>query len=294
MRNRIQGLLVSVLGLASAALFALAGASCDSAAIQCVAGHGPFIAKYEVKAGSSSTCLDNFAGFPVLGEEIGLSTYLAPNSDGTLADYNKRKIAIQSGTLGGTLQSFGLGDTAREKAYALGDYTTDPDANNLCYAGGANGTAALAMADLDIPATDDGMGGMTPAIHLQQEWSNIKVYVTADVPGTQMVGEMVFRDVIAGCTSEYKVIGLFPAHFCGVEVHVDDDNDPSTPSENDDADPDNDDTPNLEPSDDECSPDADPSKGRVFGSGINPDFAVQCDPALFYCTLTTPPLTGNP
>lgn len=281
MRNRIQGLLLGAMGIASAAFFTLSGASCGSAAIQCVAAHGSYIAKYDLVSGDAA-CL----GLP--GEEIGLSTYLGAGEK--TADYNNRKLAVQSATLGGTLGELGTGDPAEGKPYAFGDYTTDPDANNICYAGGANGTAALAVAEINIAATDDGMGNTTPAIHLRQTWSNIRVYVTAAVPGTQMVGEMKFEDLEAGCEASYKVTGLFPAVPCGIDV--DDDNDPMTDAADDDADTMNPDP--QQPDNAACSPVADPASGRVFGSGINPDFSTTCDPTLLYCVLTTAPLTGAP
>jgi len=281
MKHRIHGLLAGAMGLASAAFFALSGASCSQPAIQCVAGHGPFYAKYEL-VGGDAACLG------LDGEEIGLSTFLAPNADGSLADYSKRTIAIQSTTMGDLVRDReGAGFTLSEredKAYAYGDYTTDPDANNICYAGGANGTAALAAADVNIPEFDTGevddMGNpvLLPAVHLRQEWKNIKVYVTAGVPGTQAVGEMHFEDVLAGCQADYKFVALFPAVFCGAEVDTDGDGEPDS----------------YAPDDTLCLPDPDPAVGRVFGSGINPDFETTCDPDLLYCVLTSAPLTGNP
>jgi hypothetical protein len=306
--KHLKGLLVGAAGLVSAAFFALSGASCSQPAIQCVVAHypgGSYFVKYTVVSGDESCYggILNAVGYPTLGEDIALSTYLQPTADGKFADFSNRKVAVQSMVMGAIFADEvgnGRNDDA-DLPYALGEYTTSPDANNLCYAGGAGGTSALAAAELNVPDFDTGevdpmtnMPIILPAEHYKQEWKNIKVYVTAGVTGTQIVGEMHFEDVIAGCSADYKFVGVFPSVHCEKEVHVDDDNDPSTDSANDDADPDNDDVPLLEPDQDACLPDADPEKGRVFGSGINPDFPVTCDTDMHFCVLTDAPLTGNP
>ncbi|MDI1448790.1 hypothetical protein [Polyangium sp. 6x1] len=291
MKHRIHSVLVGAMGLASAAFFAFSGASCSQPTIQCVVSHYPFFAKYELVSGDEA-CLG------LKGEDIGMSTYLAPNADKTLADYNDRSVAIQSSTLGLLARDReGAGyDLGKDKPFAFGKYTTNPDANNLCYAGGANGSAALASADMNIEAFDtgevDAMGNpvILPAMHLQQEWRNIKVYVTAGAPGTQVVGDMVFRDVMAGCEATYKFIALSPSVPCGIDV--DDDNNPKTDAANDDADPANDD-PQV-PLDLLCDSEAHPDQGIAIGSGINPDFPVRCDPETLHCILSGDPLPGRP
>lgn len=253
-------------------LLALSGASCSQPEIQCVVGHGPYFAKYELLEGTGS-CAE------LKGGEIGLATYFRPNADRTLVDYDKRRISIQSRILGSLQQraeEFGVADPALAP-FGIGDYTNDPDEGNLCYAGGANGTPALSVAEQnvpEIPAMDDGMGGMTdpiPAEHLRQEWKNLKVYVTAQVPGTQMTGEMTFENVVEGCSARYKMVALFPSVYCGVDA----DGDEATPDV---------------ASDEQCSAEADPDRGRVIGSGINPDFKTKCDPELLHCVLAETPL----
>lgn len=282
MRHRISGFLAGVAGLASAAFFALSGASCSQPAIQCVAGHGPFFAKYELVSGTGSCAA-------LTGEDIGLSTYLAPNADRTLADYNDRSIAIQSSTVGQVFQDYNGGVdnadkmtpviTTDDKAYGLGKYTTAPDDNNICFAGGFD-VGAMSEADVNVPETyfgDDDMGMPItgPAVHLKQSWKNVKVYVTAGVPGTQAVGEMHYEDVIEGCQADYKFVALFPSVYCGEDA----DGDEMTPDTAQDK---------------LCDPVANPDEGRVFGSGINPDFKTRCDPDLLHCVLTETPLPGNP
>jgi hypothetical protein len=273
MKTKTKTSMAAAMAISSAlGLLGLSGASCGQPDIQCVVGHGPFFARYELIEGEGS-CAE------LRGGEIGLSTYLAPNADRSLANYGERRIAVQSRLLGDLLhrgEEFGVADPDSQP-YALGDYTNLPDEGNVCYAGGANGTPALSVAEQsvpEIPAMDNGMGGMTepiPAAHVRQEWTNLKIYVTAQVPGTQMTGEMTFEDVLEGCSARYKVVALFPSVYCGVDA----DGDESTPEV---------------ASDEQCDPRADPAKGRVFGSGINPDFKTRCDPELLHCVLAETPL----
>jgi hypothetical protein len=252
--------------------FGLAGTSCAQPEIQCVVGHGAYFAKYELLEGMG-TCAE------LKGGEIGLATFFRPNADRTLADYDQKRISVQSGILGGLVQraeEFGVAN-AQMQPYAIGDYTTDPDDKDLCYAGGANGTAALSVAEQrlpEIPAMDDGMGGMTdpiPAEHVRQQWQNLKIYVTAQVPGTQITGEMTFENVLEGCSARYKVVALFPSVYCGVDA----DGDAKTPDV---------------ASDEQCAAEADPDRGRILGSGLNPDFKTKCDPELLHCVLDEKPL----
>lgn len=269
MNKRIMRFLVGAAGLAGATVLSLAGASCSQPSISCVVGHGAFYARYTLVSQTGTGCGD------LTGDDIGMSTYLAPNADKSLANYDSRSLAVQSSLLGDLRQTWeGLQgpdyDVVNNKAYAFGAYTSKPDDGNICYAGGANGTAALVPAELNLPEVtvteDDGTMTTTPAQHVRQEWKNIRVYVTADVPGTQAVGEMTYEDVTAGCSATYTFVALYPSVYCG----LDDDEDPMTPDIVDEE---------------ACNPVADPSKGRVFGSGINPDFKVRCDPQVLHCVL---------
>jgi hypothetical protein len=332
MKRKIHDALLGLVGVAGLAFFALSGASCEIPKMQCAVGHGPFTVVYEVTSGDAScyetphkqiggACgnydlLDtdpDCAGLAKV-EEVGFATYLTPkgrrevkddtgkvigiDSDG--ADYHTRKIAVQSTTMGaayrgevpiGTVAPDGSGEP-----YAIGKYTSDPDAQDLCYAGGANGTEALNVAEINFP--DD-------MVHFRQTWSGIKFYVTEGVPGTQVVGNMKFEDVTAGCSVEYKFTGIYPAVFCGAAVmgQRDDDGDPNTPPENDtddDGDPmtpvtDDDGMPGpdmdaevtvgYDPDDGACDPVANTAAGRPTGSGINPDFKTYCHPDYLHCVL---------
>jgi hypothetical protein len=325
MKRRFHDALLGIVGLAGVAFFALSGASCEKTEMQCAVGHGAFIIKYAVTSGDAA-CYPGGAA-----EEIGFSTYLASRpktetitkaEDGENittvtspgADYNTRTIAIQSTFMGGNLQDrSGAGLKAASRAYAFGDYTSNPDDANVCFAGGG-AVGAMSVADLDADAFDTGelddmmMPIILPAFHYRQEWKNVRLYVTEGIPGTQAVGEMTFENLTAGeeCTASYKFVALYPAVHCEAEIlmdrQVDDDEDPATPSDNDDADPTKmdeiviGDFVRAEIDDDLClaapevgwtkpPPGTEYKPARVFGSGINPDFKTHCDVDLGYCVL---------
>jgi hypothetical protein len=254
--------LVALAALGAPLFLGLSGASCSQPAIQCVVAHSPFYAKYTLVEGTGSCA-------QIKGDAIGMSTFLRPNADRTGANYDSRRIAIQSDTLGKLLQERdGLGAGDEDLPYAVGDYTSEPDANQICFAGTAD--KPLAAADMDVPEVPD---KSLPAKHLRQEWKNVRLYVTADAPGTQAIGEMVYEDVLEGCKATYTFVALAPAVYCeGTGT---------------------DGKPNGKPDDSLCDPKADPAHGRTFGSGINPDFKTRCDPELLYCVLAETPLPAR-
>jgi hypothetical protein len=313
MKQRIHDALLGLVGLAGIAFFALSGASCEAPGMTCAAGHGPFFVKYKLTSGDEA-CLG------MTGDEVGFNTYLTPvgrtevkddtgkviavNSDS--ADYNTRNIAIQSDYMGGQYRALVpvnvVPPAGSGVPYAFGPYTSKPDDGDLCYAGGGGGTAALAAAEFNFPG--DPMDPMDPGVHLRQEWSDVSLFVTANVPGTQVAGKMKFEDVVAGCSAEYTFYGLYPSIYCGEDVmgQADNDGDPSTPVENDtddDEDPmtpvtDDDGMPGPDMDAEEvigvkavdlyCDAKGDPASGRL-GSGINPDFKTICDPVDFHCVV---------
>ncbi|HVK69098.1 MAG TPA: hypothetical protein VM694_31790 [Polyangium sp.] len=263
MKQRPSFLAAAAFGLG---LASFGGASCSQPPIQCVVGHGPFIAKYTLVEGTGACAA-------LVGEEIGVSTFLAPNEDRTLADYDKRSIAVQSDTFGGLVREReGLGAGEDDLPYALGAYTTNPDEKDLCFAGGAAGTAALAAAELDLPEAEimDAMGNPVtlPAKRLRQTWENLSVYVTAAAPGTQMVGTMTYEDLLEGCSATYTFVALFPAVHCAKADVAG--------------------NPTNEPDDALCATKGNAAEG-VQPSGINPDYRVKCDPTLLYCVLDETP-----
>lgn len=87
------------------------------------------------------------------------------------------------------------------------------------------------------------------ATSITYQFANVKMYSAPDAPGTQLTGDLTYtRD---GCTAEYTVRALWPATGCDPE--------------------------STKPAD-LCGE----------GSGINPDFAVECDADLGVCVPSKP------
>lgn len=110
-----------------------------------------------------------------------------------------------------------------------------------------------------------------PAIDIKVEWSNVKVYVTAQSPGTQFVGDMTYTEDIDGvtCTAKYRVLGIWPYVECGVYEY--------------------DECGNLisaTPDDSLCH--LDPATAPPGSVLIDPAFDTVCDPDLLYCVAATP------
>jgi hypothetical protein len=125
----------------------------------------------------------------------------------------------------------------------------------------------LTPARLEAPALPAGLadGGTQPdggppaqtAQNITYEWSNLRIYNTPEIPGTQFVAELRYTE--NGCTAEYTAKGIWPVVSCGV---------------------------GGKPDESRCDPFPDPSVGRLRGSGINPIFPVTCDPVALICVLT--------
>lgn len=119
-------------------------------------------------------------------------------------------------------------------SYSLGDFAAQPDADELC------GAAAMSVAEKHVPAT-----AVAGADDLRYEWKSARVTSSADAPGSQFIGELLYTS--GGCTAEYEVWGVWPAIGCKNAEGVADDS--------------------------ICS-----SHPR-----LNSDFALRCDPTQFRC-----------
>ncbi len=109
-----------------------------------------------------------------------------------------------------------------------------------------------------------------PATSIKYEWSNVRFYVTPAAPGTQLVGDLTYTK--DGCVATYHVTAVYPSVSC---QQLNADGDPVFDMAG---------NPVLAP--DLCLPEADPAAGRPTGSGINPDFPVECEPKTALCVLT--------
>lgn len=205
--------------------------------------------------------------------EVGLSPYFQPGSDGQ-PDYERGSLAVQTAEIGTyfyTAEGFDVPNTSGGNIYSLGDFASaKPGADNFCNVPELSPTE-LALAELAaIPddaetEADESFPGQ-PAVNARLEWSNVRVYVTADIYGTQMDGDLVdTRTTPTGdtCTYTYRALGLAPAVSC---ASTDEAGNPTIDA-------------SL------CEPEADPAAGRIFGSGISPSARWECDPVTAFCMI---------
>ncbi len=56
-------------------------------------------------------------------------------------------------------------------------------------------------------------GGLSKApLSLAYEWSNLRIYNTPEIPGTQFTADLRYTE--NGCTAEYTVKGIWPVVSC--------------------------------------------------------------------------------
>lgn len=96
---------------------------------------------------------------------------------------------------------------------------------------------------------EDGGTDTLPAVRYQVEWSDFRVFMSSKVQGTAFKADLRYME--GGCTANYKATGVWPAHECKT--------------------------------DGDCDPQPNADEGRVFGSGLNPEFKPVCNVDLGYC-----------
>jgi hypothetical protein len=306
MKTRILGLMVG----ASAA--AMSFVSCSQPAIDCRVAHSgafgfSYAALYTPVSGSGACAT-------IGGDQLGMETYhgVAKNGDTEKQDFEKpTKVAIQAmymGVLSEDREDLGqpFDEDPNHKRYAYGEFDAlQPDDNDICT------IKSLAPAEQVLPVipaipavpcdaadckpcttdadcTDENFAtcdpdallcigeGMVcdaaaqtceipevpevPQQSIKYEWSDVNAYVTAASGGTQVQAHLKYTE--DGCTAEYTVTAIWPSINC--TLHDADFN----PILDADGNPQADDT--------ACCPEGDVTRGRSFGSGINPDYPVKC------------------
>lgn len=256
-------------GLAAAgALVGLAASCSDQPRIKCTAGHGPFAAVYTPMG--ADPC-------GMHGEQIGVEAYNDALDDKSNLDPNKGSLGMQPIDLQTAIDDHGGKDTSNNRLpYALGKWATpEPGGDNFCTVDSPNAIEQDLAFVPAKPETAPDAGDdepAVPALYMKYQWSGVRFYNTPASPGTQLVADLTLTrtqglpDGGAGapCTSQYHVVGLWPAISCfDTDKNV------------------------LDPT--LCSPDPDTSKNRPTGSGIGPDLAIKCDETLQLCVLAKEP-----
>lgn len=227
--------------------------------VKCTVTSGTGSARYTLVS-KSAGCENTEFPFADIGERIGLEAYPPLVTDPDLEN-KVTTLALKSGHVGELIlnaESQDLSDTdVNHKPYALGKFDAVYPTNSVCTASGFS----TAVADLPlVPAhTAEVDGEMVdveeqPATHIEYEWSNVRVIVTAASIGTQTFADLKYTQ--DGCSATYHVAILTPEVDC-----ADDDGNPDQTL---------------------CNSEADPDHG-FFGSGIGQGIPTTCDPTILKC-----------
>jgi hypothetical protein len=304
MKIQTLGWLMGVTALISSASIL----ACSQAAVVCQVGHAgsglAFAGKYFAVGTPGAAC-------GALGDEIGFESFhpKGGGDDGTQPDFAVPSIiAVQTDAMGVLIAnkagnpdqpSVDPGGTNIENAdgthtlathppYALGTFATvEPDADGFCVMAAPKPAVQEFPKVAGIPGDPTAMPPIPdipelPAESVKDEWTNVKVYVTAAAQGTQFSGHLKHTD--DACSAEYDVAGVWPSVDCTVR---DADGVPVLGMDM---------KPQMVPA--ACCPTADPLGGRGTGSGINPDFPVKCQQiaqdGTFRCALDIADATKVP
>jgi hypothetical protein len=250
--------------------------SCEQPPVLCTCGRGDFAAVYTLIEGPA-------ACGGLKSEILGMNAY-SPEKDGvdsgTMADWGRSSVAIGSERIGWLIDrgaASSVSDANMDhKLYTVGDFPKVPSADFCPVTAMRTADAEIDMpaipAVADDPTTMDVDESQPPvdATHYKYTWSDVKFLVRPDAIGTQMTATLEFTQ--NACTAKYRVKGVYPARNCESRT---------TPGQ---------------PDKELCSPVAQPDKNIYEGSGISPDFPVDCvefdgaTPAgggkRFYCMIT--------
>lgn len=165
---------------------------------------------------------------------------------------------------------------------AIGDMPQFP-ANNVCAVTNWKANSGAQNFQEEVIDLADGTQTTLPAITYKIDYTNFNVVNSTKVPGTAFTADVKYTE--GSCVAEYKAVGFWP------EIHCSDAAPATTPTEKcvagapspcvDDSTP-----AHVLVTSTECDPNADLDAGRVFGSGINPEFKPMCDTDLGVCVPT--------
>ncbi|HMJ55009.1 MAG TPA: hypothetical protein VK540_23195 [Polyangiaceae bacterium] len=253
---------------------ALVVSSCNQPPVLCTCGRGDFAAVFSYVEGPTE-CGN------LKSEILGMNAYSFEKDGvdtGTMADWGRGTVAIGSERIGWLIDRAGRSmvsdPNAAHKHYTVGDFPKEPT-NDFCTVP----QMRMPDAEIDVPqlpgVVDDPMteGDQSEppveATHYVYKWSNMEFLVRPDAIGTQLRADLEFTR--NSCTAKYKVKAVYPARNCESRT---------TPGQPD---------PEL------CFPVSQPDKRIFEGSGISPDFPVDCvefDPRSpseakrFFCMIT--------
>lgn len=224
--------------LATAAALWVAACAGSEPPPQCTIGRGGHAVRYTLVEGTGACAQKK-------GEIVGAQSYRVPGGQPPTLALQPHALEVLSGQDPDTTHS----------TSSSGQYRTDyPEPDHYCT------VETTSEARQSVPAS-----GTTPAQDLRYQWSNVRIYDTSEIPGTQWTADLTYSE--ADCTAKYRAVGLFPAISCqvtqGGKPQVDANGKPVT--------------------------NADLCKSRFLGLSIDPHFPVVCEPDTALCVLDGEP-----
>lgn len=276
---------------------------CEQPRPRCSSARGEFSAIYTLRSPPTGRPCEMLHG-----EILGVQTYTAPRSaTDSRPDYDKMSLAIEPATLTGLLENAAerAEPHPEDKPYARGPFAeSEPAADDFCT------VPTLHSARVRLPALAEQVQECTTlppeeAVDISYTFRNVRVYTTAGAYGTQFAADLTYTQ--GDCTAEYAVRAVYPAVPCGsppptVEV-------PLEPLDGGMDEP----VPEAglldagldasammlepeSPEEDAACPEPEASETLMADdtlcstmAGLNPDFAVRCDPELLLCVLEAAP-----
>jgi hypothetical protein len=277
------------LGLLGVMLAISTLSACDQPAPHCNVAHGSFWGKYSLVSGEGACAM-------LTGEQLDVQSYYAQRSKtDKRPDYDAVSIAIQPKTITDAIgNAAGIADPeADDVAYAMGRFvTTKPEGDGFCRAD------KLEAARLHLPVVAEHPLDMctsaakAPAYNISYEFSRVRVYYTPAAIGTQFEADLTYTQ--DDCVAKYKVSALFPVVSCaatadsadaGAALAADGGDDASADAAAAAADAGTADAACPAPAPAAAGPEPTADAALCENAGINPDFAVSCDPVQMVCVL---------
>jgi len=310
----------SAVALCSAGTLGLLALGCDQPTPKCTVQRGPYAATYTL-VGEVSGVGDCGS---LKGEVLNVAAYGVPTSKSDpQPDPARAVIGVQpqflTDILGNAAGSM-VEPHPEDNGVSTGEFAkTEPGKDDFCVAP----TLSTAHVRLQTVPEHTDMCVTTPeqpAVDVSYTFSNVRVYTTTSAYATQLAADLTYTK--DGCTANYHVVAVYPAVDCtavqasteppatgddagvapdafvpqGMDASSDVDaaqseDDAGKVPDDDAACPPEETDPGPAPVGDEslCLPFADPAMGRATASGLNPDFAIRCDPDLLLCVLSKEP-----
>jgi hypothetical protein len=263
-----------VVGAAAALL------GCEQPEPRCNVAHGQFWAKYTLVSGEG-VCAE------LAGELLDVQSYYAQRSaTDKRPDYDAVSIAIQPSTITAALgNAAGFEEPdAEDVSYSIGRIgTARPGADGFCRADKLSAATLRLPAVPEHPIDECNTAPEAPAYDIKYEFSRVRIYYTPSAIGTQFEADLTYTQ--DDCVAEYHVTAVYPMVPCAATPVVDAGVVADAGAAEDDAAADGG---MACPAPPPPGPDPVADDTLCENAGINPDFALSCDPATMMCVLAKP------